>query len=295
VPAARLGKLIIAVDASELDALEKVHSQAAANGVPGLSRISDRARLRELEPSVRCIAALYSASSGVVDPSELMASYAHELEARGGWLALKHELTGVERVPGGFELRLTAPDASELTVRAETLVNAAGLAAPAVGAMLGYPLDGGDATPAFRQTVNKGRYYDVVTPAKARALHHLVYPVPEHAKGGLGVHVTIDVSGLVHLGPDTEWLPDGAPLDYRTDDLRRSDFLAAARRYLPDLEADDLAPGQVGYRPKLQRPGGPVADFMIWHDRGYVYLGGIESPGLTASLAIARRVAALLS
>jgi len=295
VPAKRLGKLIIAVDDSELEALARVRAQAEANGVPGLEPIADRARLRELEPAVRCVAALWSATSGVVDPSELMASYAHALDARGGWLALKHELVGVARVEGGFALELVAPDGGALTVRAAALVNSAGLAAPAVGALLGYPLDGGDGAPAIRQTVNKGRYYDVVTPAKARALRHLVYPVPEHAKGGLGVHVTIDVSGGVHLGPDTEWLGDGATLDYRTDDLRRADFLAAARRYLPELEADDLAPGQVGYRPKLQRPGGPVADFMVWHDRGYVHLGGIESPGLTASLAIARRVAALLS
>ncbi len=295
VPAARLGKLIVAVDESELGALEELRARAEANGVPGLSLIADRSRLRELEPAVRCVAALHSATSGVVDPSELMASFAHALEERGGWLALKNELTAVERVPGGFELQLTAPDGSATSVRAEVLVNSAGLAAPAVGAMLGYPLDGGDASPAIRQTVNKGRYYDIVTPAKARALRHLVYPVPEHAKGGLGVHVTLDVDGHAHLGPDTEWLDEGAPLDYRTDDLRRPDFLAAARRYLPDLEADDLAPGQVGYRPKLQRPGGPVADFLIWHDRGYVHLGGIESPGVTASLAIARRVAALLS
>ena len=81
----------------------------------------------------------------------------------------------------------------------------------------------------MRQTANKGRYYDIVNTAKARALRHLVYPVPEHAKGGLGVHVTIDVEGLVHLGPDTEWLDDGVPLDYRADDLRRADFLAAAQ------------------------------------------------------------------
>jgi glycine/D-amino acid oxidase-like deaminating enzyme len=84
------------------------------------------------------------------------------------------------------------------------------------------------------------------------------------------------------------------PLDYRADDVRRGDFLVAARRYLPFLEADDLAPGQVGYRPKLQAPGGPQADFLIWHDRGYVHLGGIESPGMTAAPAIARRVAELL-
>ncbi len=121
-----------------------------------------------------------------------------------------------------------------------------------------------------------------------------MYPVPEHATGGLGVHVTVDVDGGVHLGPDTEWLDAGAPLDYRADDVRRAAFHAAASRYLPFLEPDDIAPGQVGYRAKLQRPGGPIADFLIWRDGGYVHLGGIESPGLTCSPAIARRVAALL-
>jgi L-2-hydroxyglutarate oxidase LhgO len=118
--------------------------------------------------------------------------------------------------------------------------------------------------------------------------------VPEHAKGGLGVHVTLDIDGGVHLGPDTEWLDDAAALDYRSDDLRRAEFHAAASRYLPALQPDDLAPGQVGYRPKLQQPGGPQVDFLIWRDRSYVHLGGIESPGMTASLAIARRVEALL-
>jgi L-2-hydroxyglutarate oxidase LhgO len=146
----------------------------------------------------------------------------------------------------------------------------------------------------MRQYANKGRYYDIVTPEKARALRHLVYPVPEHAKGGLGVHVTLDVDGGAHLGPDTEWLDDTAPLDYRADDARRADFHAAAARYLPFLEPDDIAPGQVGYRPKLQAPGRDQADFLIWRDGGYVHLGGIESPGLTASMAIARHVAKLV-
>jgi L-2-hydroxyglutarate oxidase LhgO len=147
----------------------------------------------------------------------------------------------------------------------------------------------------MRQYANKGRYYDIVTPEKARALRYLVYPVPEHAKGGLGVHVTLDVDGGAHLGPDTEWLDDTAPLDYRADDARRADFHAAAARYLPFLEPDDIAPGQVGYRPKLQPPGGDQADFLLWRDGGYVHLGGIESPGLTASMAIARHVAECLN
>lgn len=293
VRAHRIGKLIVAVDESEIGALDDVRRRAAENGVPGMRDLG-AAEIRELEPDVRCAAAIYSGTTGVVDQSALMASYAGAVEARGGWIALKHEATGILRGNGGFEIRLRDPDGGAASVSSEAVVNSAGLGAPEVAAMLGYPLDGSDASPALRQRVNKGRYYDIVTPGRARSLRHLVYPVPEHAKGGLGVHVTIDVDGGVHLGPDTEWLDEGVPLDYRADDVRRKDFLEAARRYLPWLEREDIAPGQVGYRPKLQAEGGPQADFLIWHDRGYVHLGGIESPGLTASLAIAGRVAALL-
>jgi L-2-hydroxyglutarate oxidase LhgO len=294
VRAHRIGKLIIAVDADELDALEAVARRAAANGVPEMRLLRDGAELRALEPAVRCVAALWSGTTGVVDQAALIASYAAAARTQGASIALKHDVTAITRHGNGFELRMTDPDGAEASITAEVLVNSAGLGAPVVASMLGYPLDGGDATPRLRQRVNKGRYYDIVTPPKARSLRHLVYPVPEHAKGGLGVHVTVDVDGGVHLGPDTEWLDDGAPLDYRADDSRRAAFHAAAIRYLPSLEPDDIAPGQVGYRPKLQTPGGEQADFLIWRDRGYVHLGGIESPGLTSSLALARHVATLL-
>jgi L-2-hydroxyglutarate oxidase LhgO len=290
----RIGKLIIAVDDSELPALDAVAAQAEVNAVPEIERISDRAKLRELEPSVRCVAALWSGSSGVVDQSGLMASFATAATQHGAWIALRHEVLDVTRVGDGFALTLTGPDDIETTITVETLVNSAGLGAPAVSAMLGYPLDGDPRTPVLRQRVNKGRYYDITTPGKARAINHLVYPVPEHQKGGLGVHVTLDIDGGAHLGPDTEWLPPDAVLDYRSDDLRREEFYAAASRYLPDLVPEDLAPGQVGYRPKLQVEGGPQADFLIWPDAGYVHLGGIESPGMTAALAIARQVVRLL-
>jgi len=294
VPAVRLGKLIIAIDESQMPALDAVAARARANRVPGMTMIRDRDRLQELEPAVRCVAALYSATTGVVDQLELMSSYASAIEERGGWIALKHEVTTIERVAGGFAITMIGPDGEEASVTSEVLVNSAGLGAPAIASMLSYDLDGTATTPRMRQSVNKGRYYDIVPPKKARLLRHLVYPVPDHASGGLGVHVTIDIAGLVHLGPDTEWLDEGAPLDFRADDLRHEDFFRAASRYLPFLEREDVAPGQVGYRPKLQAPGGEIADFLIWQDRGYVHLGGIESPGLTASLAIARHVGALV-
>ncbi|HSP55781.1 MAG TPA: FAD-dependent oxidoreductase, partial [Dehalococcoidia bacterium] len=143
-------------------------------------------------------------------------------------------------------------------------------------------------------TINKGRYYDLVNPEKAKRYSHLVYPLPHTDRAGLGVHLTLDIDGAVHLGPDTEWLNEGAPLDYRAADDRRDAFVESVRPYLPDIDPDDLAVGQVGYRPKLNRPSEPPRDFLIWHDRGYIHLGGIESPGLTASLAIARHVAGLI-
>jgi L-2-hydroxyglutarate oxidase LhgO len=248
-----------------------------------------------MEPEMRAVAALWSESTGVVDQSAYMASLASAAMADGAMIALHHEIVAAERTAGGFTLDLIGPDGSPSTVTCDALVNSAGLGAPAIASMLGYPLDGAPGVPAMRQTVNKGRYYDIVAPEKARALRHLIYPVPDHGRGGLGVHVTIDVDGGAHLGPDAEWLDDDADLDYRADDLKRGDFFDFASRYLPFLSLEDLAPGQVGYRPKLQRPDGPIADFLLWHDRGYVHLGGIESPGLTASLSLARRVAAMLA
>jgi L-2-hydroxyglutarate oxidase LhgO len=290
----RTGKLIVAVAASEVGALEELHVRALANGVREIELIRDGARLGSLEPELRCVAAIWSGTTGVVDQMAFMRSLAAEIAARGGVVAFKHELVAAERAADGFSLAMIDAAGEPATFTCEMLVNSAGLAAPQVASMLGYPLDGAGRVPPLRQYVNKGRYYDIITPAKARALHHLIYPVPEHAKGGLGVHLTLDVDGGAHLGPDTEWLDGAASLDYRADDLRRSEFHAAASRYLPFVEPEDLAPGQVGYRPKLQRPGGEPADFLIWHDRGYVHLGGIESPGLTASLAIARRISGLL-
>jgi L-2-hydroxyglutarate oxidase LhgO len=293
VRARKSGKLIIAVDESEIGALDAVARQAAANGVPDTRMITSERELRALEPSVRCVAALWSGTTGVVDQSALMASLAAACETNGGWVTLKHDVTAIDRIRGGFRLHMSGPDGAPVSITAELLVNSAGLGAPAIATMLGYPLDGGEGVPVLRQRVNKGRYYDIVAPEKARALRHLIYPVPDHESGGLGVHVTLDIDGGAHLGPDTEWLDEGVPLDYRADDLRRAGF-AAASRYLPDLTAEDLSPGQVGYRAKLQTPGGEQADFLIWHDAGYVHLGGIESPGLTASLAIARHVATLV-
>jgi L-2-hydroxyglutarate oxidase LhgO len=293
VRADRIGKIMVATADDEVEALEGVFRQAQANDVPGVCRLS-LAEAEALERAMRCVAALFSDTSGVVDQAGYMRSLASEMVGRGGSIALQHEAVGLERDGAGFRALVRDEEGCESEVECDLVVNSAGLGAAGVASMLGYDLDRTEATPRLRQGVNKGRYYDIVTPEKARGLRHLIYPVPQHRLGGLGVHLTLDIDGGAHLGPDTEWLDDGCALDYRADDSRRDAFLESARRFLPGLERDDLAPGQVGYRPKLQRPGEDMADFLIWQDRGYVHLGGIESPGLTSSLAIARYVAALV-
>ena len=246
-----------------------------------MRRIDDRdAELRELEPSVRCVEALWSGTTGVVDQSALMASYAAAVEARRRLdRAEARGQCASSASGGGFEIAMTGPDGASTTITAEALVNSAGLGAPAIASMLGYPLDGGEGLAGDAADGEQGALLRHRAPEKARALRHLVYPVPEHGKGGLGVHVTLDVDGGVHLGPDTEWLDDGAPLDYRADDggARTSTRRRAAtcRR----CELDDIAPGQVGYRPEAA--GARRADRRLpdLARRRYVHLGGIESPG----------------
>ncbi len=293
VKAQRVGKLIVALEDEEVPALHELARAADANGVPEL-RLLELPEVRSLEPAVQAAAALLSGSSGVIDQMGLMRSYLQVARSNRAHIAFKHEVTDLQRCEGGFLLRMRGPAGDDLTITAASVVNSAGLAAEGIGVLLGYDPDGGPANPSFRQTINKGRYYDIVNTAKAARVRHLVYPLPHPDRAGLGIHLTLDIDGGVHLGPDAEWLEEGAMLDFRADDEGRSRFLQAAQRYLPDLDAEDLAPGQVGYRPKLHRPGQPPRDFLIWHDQGYVHLGGIESPGLTASLAIAQRVAALL-
>jgi L-2-hydroxyglutarate oxidase LhgO len=306
VPHRRTGKLMVAMIAEELPALERLAARAEANGVPGIERLTAE-QARALEPLVPAVAALYSESSGVIDQYTYARSLAAAAQGAGAMLVYQHRVTAASREEGGFRIELTDTDGARSELRCAAVVNAAGHGAPAVGAALGYPLDGDDASPSLRQRVNRGRYFDLVGPDVVRAVSRPIYPMPrgegsvighQAQAGGLGLHLSVDVDGTTHLGPDTTWLDDGAPLDYRNDDSERAAFLAAGRRLLPSLRDEDLAPGQVGYRPKLalngrSNPNAPP-DFLIWSDRGYVHLGGIESPGLTSSLAIAREVESLL-
>lgn len=304
VPLLRCGKLIIAVEPEDTDNLERVWQQCLANDVPDVRRLTgDEARA--LEPRVRVHEGIWSGTSSVVD----QAAYARSLESAclgaGVLFAYHHRVASVEREGDGFAIAALDGDGNEATLRVGVLVNAAGHGAPAIARALGYPLDGSksdEGVPVLAQRKNRGIYYDFFDPDLGRAVSRPIYPVPagrsvakqQDRGGGLGVHLSIDVDGVAHLGPDTTWMPDDAPLDYRSVDEDRAPWVAAARRLLGEhVTAEDLVPGQVGYRPKLAVEG--FADFVVMADRGYVHLGGIESPGLTSSLAIGREVVRLLT
>ncbi len=287
VPHRRVGKLIVATAADEEAKLEGLTRQAAENGAVPLRPLSTR-EVRDLEPHVRAVRGLWSPSTGIVDSHQLMASLLADAEAHGCTAVWRHEIAAAEPVgSGGY--RVTARSGAEATaLEARAVVNAAGLDADRVAALPGLDLDAA----GYRLHYARGHYFRV-HPRKRHLAGHLIYPAP-HATH-LGIHVTLDMAGGIRLGPDLEYLPDRAQ-DYRVAEALRPAFFEAASRYLEGLEPDDLSVDQAGIRPKLQGPGQPVRDFVIQEESaralpGWVNLVGIESPGLTCCLEIARVVA----
>jgi L-2-hydroxyglutarate oxidase LhgO len=283
VPASRLGKLIVATSDAEAAALDGIATKAWANGVEDLRPIS-AAEARALEPALACTAALLSPSTGIIDSHRLMLAYQGDAEEAGAVVAFHAPILSGRPTAAGWSLEVGGPEPMRLDC--DLLVNAAGLGAVA----LAQRLEGVPAAAVPTAYLCKGSYYAL---SGRSPFQRLIYPVPEHA--GLGVHLTLDLGGQARFGPDTEWIETP---DYGVD-LRRADgFYAAIRRYWPDLPDGALQPGYAGIRPKISGPGEPAADFRIdGRERhglpGLVNLFGIESPGLTASLAIAEHVADL--
>ena len=282
IPHRRSGKLIVATDEAQAAELEGIRKKAHANGVTDVVWMS-REQAMALEPELRCAAALYSPSTGIVDSHALMLAYQGDAESAGAMLALKSPLEHAAVRGDGFELRVAGAD----PIRCRLLVNSAGLTAPSVARRIdGYP-----AALAPGEFYAKGNYYSL---ARRAPFSRLIYPVPE--PGGLGVHITLDLAGQARFGPDVEWIDR---IDYSVDPGRSARFYAAIRRYWPGLPDGALAPGYAGIRPKTAGPDEPAPDFVIQGPArhgvpGLVHLYGIESPGLTASLALADTVAASL-
>jgi L-2-hydroxyglutarate oxidase LhgO len=280
----RCGKLVVASDDDQVAALQRLASNAEANGVEGLQLI-DGAAARALEPALHAVAALHSTVTGLVDSHGFMLALLGEAEDHGAALALKSPLLAAAAVADGFVVDVGG--AEPMRLHARRLVNSAGLDASAVAARIE-----GLAPRHVRATHRcKGNYFAL---SGVRApFSRLIYPL--HVAAGLGVHLTLDLGGQGRFGPDTEWLPDEGAIDYSVDAVRGEAFHAAIRRYWPGLPAGSLQPDYSGVRPKLSREGEPARDFAIdgpdVHGvAGLVNLFGIESPGLTSALAIAECV-----
>lgn len=290
----RCGKLLVATRADDEAALEVLRLQGLANGVEALSWLTS-AQARSFEPALQCMAALWSPASGIVDSHGLMSALRLDAEAASAVLVLTSEWVGAVRDGDGWQVTVrtvgaaAGTDADDFDLHAHWVVNAAGLDAQAVAAsMVGFPAE---AIP--RRRLAKGHYFSL----RGRApFSRLIYPMP--VDGGLGIHLTLDLSGQARFGPDVEWLdtdlPTG-PLDYRVDERRADAYVREIWRYWPDLPPGALVPAYSGIRPKLSGPGEPAADFRVEGPAehgcaGVVQLFGIESPGLTASMALAEFV-----
>lgn len=287
VPHRRTGKLVVATDEREVAALEALLGQGLTNGAGQLTMWS-ASELRRSEPNLVGVAALFSPESGVVDAHAFVAALATEAREGGAELAFGTTVTGLAPICGGYRVVGATGDA-ESAVTTRLVVNAAGLAADSVAERMGLPVE----ALGLRQHPCKGDYF-ALAPAAPRPECPLIYPVPSGP--GLGVHLTTDLSGRVLAGPDATFVE---ALDYAVDDSKAEAFAAAVSRYLPGVEAAHLSPDQAGIRPRLAGPGVPSRDFALVDGDahglpGSVHLLGIESPGLTACLALAEHVATTL-
>ena len=287
VPYRKTGKLIVAMDESQVGILEELKARGEANGVEGL-RLVDRREVHSLEPDVRAVAGLLSPETGIFDSHSFM-EHLEKKAAADSTFAYNCEARGIEKKDGGFVVEIRDADGERYSFWSGVVVNAAGLGAEEVARMAGID------TAAAGYTIYpcKGEYFRVWG-GKGKSISRLIYPPPTTIS--LGVHTVIDLNGGLKLGPNAYYVDT---IDYGVDEHNKREFFLSAREYLPFLEEDDISPDMAGIRAKLYREGEEVRDFVIRHEAdrglpGLVSLVGIESPGLTSSLAIARRVAGMV-
>jgi L-2-hydroxyglutarate oxidase LhgO len=277
----KCGKLIVAGDDSEVPRLETLYQAGVANGVEGLTMV-DRAFVKAREPNIRAVAAIFSPETGIVEPEALVKALLHSGEDAGVIFLPGTKLVGAESGSDGIKLQT-----GQETILAARVVNAAGLFADEVSRMLG-----GD---AFTIYPVRGEYAELIA-SKRSLVNNLVYPLPHAAGHGLGVHVTRSTGGNIWFGPSVKY--QERKDDYENDRLPVEDFAEAAKQILPTVTVEDLRLSGSGIRPKLHPASESFADFMIKRDTKsprVVHAAGIESPGLTSCLAIAKMVDSLIA
>ena len=284
------GKLIVATTPDEIPLIEGIKKTANINGVDDLT-IIEKDQIAELEPAVFALKAIFSPSTGIIDSHGLMKRYEINTLNNGGQIAYGNEVTGIRKIHNGYQITVLDSDANTFDFSTRILINSAGLTSDVVAGMAGISDEN------LKIKFCKGEYFRL-NPPKNRLINRLVYPVPVHNLEGIGIHVTIDMGGGVKLGPDVTYLESNI-YDYKVTPSKQEAFFRSAVKFLPFLEFADLSPEMAGIRPKIQKPGEPVKDFYIEEETkrgfpGFINLIGIESPGLTSSLAIAKYVSNLV-
>ncbi len=290
IPYQKTGKLIIARNPSEIVRLEDLMEQGAKNGVDDLVYL-EKAQVRRMEPHIYAEGAILSPSTGIIHSHRLMSQLDFQARQKGVLIGYRHRVTAVKQIRSGYRVDLLDPENEQETLNCQWLINAAGLHADRIAAMLGIDLD----RFGYRITPCKGEYFSIDY-AKSKLVSRLVYPPPLQGLTGLGIHLTRSLDGRLRLGPNAFFVEE---LDYRVDPDHAGEFYEAARTFLPFLELTDLQPEMAGIRPKLQGSEKTFRDFIIQHEKdrgleGAVSLVGIESPGLTCCLSIGRMVADLI-
>jgi L-2-hydroxyglutarate oxidase LhgO len=291
VPFNNCGKLIVATSDEEIAVIEGIRQTAMNNGVDDLVLLG-KDQINKMEPHIFALQALFSPSTGIVDTHSLMKQYETNTINNGGNIVYGSEVTGIDRIDGGYRITLLDADKKNYTFTSRIVINSAGLYADKIAEMAGME------DPNLKILFCKGEYFRI-NPPKNRLVGRLIYPVPHPNMEGIGIHVTIDMGGGVKLGPDVKYL-DSNVCDYKLTPSKQEAFFKSARKFLPFLEIDDIAPEMAGIRPKIQKPGEPQRDFYIEEERkrgfpGFINLIGMESPGLTSSLSIAKYVNNLIN
>lgn len=291
VPFKNCGKLIVATTEDEISVIEGIRQRALRNGVDDLVVI-EKNQIAELEPNIFALRALFSPSTGIIDSHFLMKQFETNTINNGGQVVYGSEVSGIRRIKDGYEITLIDADNKEYIFTSSIVINSAGLTADKISEMVGIEDDN------LKILFCKGEYFRIIPP-KNRLVNRLVYPVPHPNMEGIGVHVTIDMAGGVKLGPDVKYLESNVQ-DYKLTSSKQEAFFISAKKFLPFLEFDDIAPEMAGIRPKIQRPGDQERDFYIKEESergypGFINLIGMESPGLTSSIAIAKYVNELIN
>jgi len=286
IPYLKCGKLIVATSEEEVSELHKLMHKASENNVNDLKLLSQE-EAHEKEPYIKAISAIHSPSTGIIDSHALMHYLFNEGIKRDVDYVFNTAVTGIEKIKHGYKITTQEKSHESFSFTSEMVINTAGLESDKIANLVGID------DSSYKIHFCKGDYFHVAPP-KNKLVRGLVYPVPFKKLVGLGVHATIDLASGVRLGPNATYLSENV-YDYKVDESKAEEFLISARRFMPFLEKEDLQPDYSGIRPKIQAPGEPVKDFIIVNEskRGYknfINLIGIESPGLTCSLAIAELV-----